>query len=525
MPSPVHEAYQTSLKAALITLSEQPDSRAWMRDHIDIIAILWILDLGDALPVLVSGYAEHPRGGCPWPPLLMLRAFLLAALTEHLAINKWAATLRQSAILRALVGITDEHLNKRDTNSPAVGAFYSFLHRIHDGPLRNNPAVTVLPSDDERKRTHAPRLSQKAEKHLQDGRSQSVTATLLQQLRATREAKTPSDLLSRLHTILMNVAVKPSAEAGLLGDISELVTAADGCVLPTNASGRGHRSCECETRRCDCPRTYGDPDARWGWDSYRDCYFFGHHFYEIIVPAPGHDLPIFLDIHSGNTTDFTASLDAYERLAKSLRDAGDGWRICEAVLDAGHDALAVHDGLRDWDIRPVIPLSKAAPATHPDRPEVSLSARGIPLCEAGVELASRGRASPQRPVFLCPVKQGKLPTCPLAPADSPHWVCRPDLKWGPSVTVSTLSHPRLFPEIARNSAGYAEKYARRSGCERSNSVKKQKFKLLSCGHRRQSFWLVRLYTMAMLQHARAWINGLDLKAFLAELLSPSPITR
>ena len=53
-------------------------------------------------------------------------------------------------------------------------------------------------------------------------------------------------------------------------------------------------------------------------------------------------------------------------------------------------------------------------------------------------------------------------------------------------------------------------------------MKKQKFKLLSCGHRRQSFWLFRLYTMAILQHARAWISGRDLKAFLAELLSPIP---
>ena len=522
MPSPDHEAYQTSLKSALISLQTNPDAHAWMLNNADIINIIWETDLGGAMPILQPCYAVHPRGGRPWPPLIMFRAFLLAALSGNLAINAWAKLLRQSSLFQALVGITDEHLIGRSTTSPALGAFYGFLHRLHDGALRHNPEVEALPSEQERDRSTTPRYSQKDEKERKPKSTESASAALLQKLRTVRQARSPNDLLSRLHAILLEVAVKPSAQAGLLGDLSAIITAADGCVLPTNASGRGHRSCDCEERSCDCKRTYGDPDARWGWDSYRDKYFFGHHFYEIIVPAPGHDLPLFVDIHPGNTTDFTAGLSAYERLAKSLRDAGDGWRISVAVLDAGHDALAVHEGLRDWGIRPVIPLSKKAPSSHPDRPDVPLSARGIPLCDGGVELVSRGSAAPQRPLFLCPVKQGKLSVCPLAPADSPDWVCRPDLKFGPGVSVSTSAHPRLFPEIARSSAAYTNLYRRRGGCERSNSVKKQKFKLLSCGHRRQSFWLFRLYTMAILQHARAWISGRDLKAFLAELLSPIP---
>ncbi len=524
MPSSEHKSYQTTLRLALNRLASHPDHIQWIRGNIDIIAILWHLDLAPAGPILQLGYAKHARGGKPWAPLLMLRAFLLAALTGHLAANDWASALRKSELLRALVGITEEDIRGRNTTSPALGAFYGFLHRLHDGPLRNNTDVAVLPSDSERARSRTARISQKHEREKKPKLPDSVTQRLLAQLRAVRPATRPADLLRRLHQLLMDIAIRPSAKAGLLGELGSLFTAADGCVLPTAATGNGHRSCTCEAWRCDCPRTYADPDARWGYDSYRKCFFFGHHFYEISTPVSGHDLPLFIDIHSGNTTDFTASLEGYEYLSKVLRDNGDGWQIAQAALDAGHDALAIHEGLRDWGIRPVIPLSGKAPAVHPDRPSLSLSAGGIPLCSAGVEMASRGSASPGRPLFLCPVKAGKLSQCPYAPADEPGWVCRPDQKCGPSVTVKTSSHPRLFPQISRNSAQYDELYRRRSGCERSNSVKKQAFKLLSCGHRRQSFWLIRLYTMAILQHARAWISGLDLPSFLDELLSPEPTT-
>ncbi len=44
----------------------------------------------------------------------------------------------------------------------------------------------------------------------------------------------------------------------------------------------------------------------------------------------------------------------------------------------------------------VIPLSQSAPASHPSRGEVKLSKRGIPLCGAGVEMASWGSAGEGR---------------------------------------------------------------------------------------------------------------------------------
>ena len=86
------------------------------------------------------------------------------------------------------------------------------------------------------------------------------------------------------------------------------------------------------------------------------------------------------------------------------------------------------------------------------------------------------------------------------------------------MSVSTKQHPRLFPEISRNSAGYRKLYAQRTACERSNAMKKEVLGLDRCKHRRRSFWLIRLYLCALLQHARVWVAGVDARSKMRMLL-------
>jgi hypothetical protein len=58
----------------------------------------------------------------------------------------------------------------------------------------------------------------------------------------------------------------------------------------------------------------------------------------------------------------------------------------------------------------------------------------------------------------------------------------------------------------------------RAGCERSNAVKKERFRLEHARHRRASFWLIRLHLIALLQHARAWVAGRSALDFVRELI-------
>ena len=39
-------------------------------------------------------------------------------------------------------------------------------------------------------------------------------------------------------------------------------------------------------------RHYSQPDCNWGWDSHRECYFFGSHLYMYVASDSHSDLPV-----------------------------------------------------------------------------------------------------------------------------------------------------------------------------------------------------------------------------------------
>jgi hypothetical protein len=552
MPFPEHPAYQDRLVAALNELAQDPDRRRSIDNDALAILILYHLDLTPALPFLQQGYADSPRGSSPWSPLAVLRALLLGHLIGAIKPRELSKRLRACPLLRSLAGFSQEEMDAHDLPAPGGSTFYDFFHRLFDGPRRTacdherppsqlqaarartpQPRKARAADTDttSEKKTSKPSKSRKARRARREAQknkarahqiAQGVTDRLVQQLKAARDQGNPNDLTERLGCILLDCAVIESAKRGLLGDVTALITTGDGSPLPTAADGHGQRVCDCEkTTRCDCPRGYSDPDAAWGWDHYREVYYFGHSFYEVSVTSEGRDLPLTIELHPANESDHTASVKAMDRLHKRLRSHAQSFCIDIFVADAGHDSLAEHRFHRSWSVRPVIPLANKAPATHPSRGEVQLSERGVPMCEAKLEMSpwgSAGHGDARRPLFLCPVGAGKLARCPLAPEAEPEWSCRPELKRGPAVTVSPKDDPRMFPLIPRNSERYKELYRMRSGTERSNNLKKGVYALPGCRHRRASFWLIRLHLAALLQHAKAWVADLDARVFVAQLL-------
>ena len=136
-------------------------------------------------------------------------------------------------------------------------------------------------------------------------RETGVTAKLAAELLANADQPLSESLETRLGRILLHVAVAPSGERGLLGDLAAMIVAGDGNSLVTGARPLGRRTCSCpKDGKCDCPRRFADPDATWGWDSYREIYVYGHRFYEVAASGSGHDRPIALSLGPGNETDF-----------------------------------------------------------------------------------------------------------------------------------------------------------------------------------------------------------------------------
>jgi hypothetical protein len=104
-------------------------------------------------------------------------------------------------------------------------------------------------------------------------------------------------------------------------------------------------------------RFYSDPTADWGYDSYHDCYYFGHTYYQHCVSSHGHDLPVHITIGPASETDFTLSIKSLDRFTKACAEHQCDATICAMGYDAGHDAVGNYEFLLAKQIRPVIAMS------------------------------------------------------------------------------------------------------------------------------------------------------------------------
>ncbi len=479
------------------------------------------LDLEPARSLLNSLYSSSPRGRKPWDPICMLRALLLMLLVGEDSIPRWSQTLRTHPRLARIAGFEPFH-------TPAVGTFYLFLDRLEDGPFQPSCPHRIRPSQ-LRKKLHLRNLSsEKKARHLQAQQTLSQSDSITQELKTRLENQSqqprPHDLLQRLEDLLIRCAVLPSAQKGLLGDTHHLIVCGDGSVvrlrltnvLPSGANPNGKPSCACRSLgiyRCDHDRVYSDPSANWGYDPYHDRYYFGHTLYQHVVSTQGHDLPIQVLLGPASESDCTLAPNSLDRLQKTLREHGLAWKIDTAIYDALHDAKGIYEYLSDNGISPVIPLNprNGTPPSPSDTAQ-PVNDQGIPLCPAGLSMRRHARDPKRhRILFNCPVKrpthQKGAYTWRAYPQECPLGsLCQPHTRMGPLVCVNTSDDPRLYPPIPRNSKTFHEMMNLRTGCERSNSAKKETFRLGYRSCRNSSHFLIRLYLASLLEHAKAWLS-------------------
>jgi hypothetical protein len=505
----VHAAYQQTLSEHLVTWQKRR-SRALSQELLDAVLILLRLDLDPLIPMFMQLYSTSPRGRPPYDPMAMFRALLLLALLRYTSIETFALELRQKPRLAIIAGF-------QPFATPAVGTFYLFIDRLEDGPFQRACPHRVKPSA-LRKGKHRRNLSQEkatkeaARKHIL-AQCDSLTGHLTQQTLASAAQLRPDDLQKRLEDALMQVAVMPSAARGLLGDLGRLLGCGDGSALSSGASPAGKPSCTCRKQgvfRCDCDRFYSDPTADWGYDSYHDCYYFGHTYSQHCLSSGGHDLPVHLTIGPASETDFTLSIKSLDRFTKACSENKSDVTIFAIGYDAGHDAVGNYEFLLAKQMRPVIALNpRSGVHSKPTGTAARVNAQGVPLCPAGLVMR-RHTQTAHRIIYNCPVKrpthhngqhcwQAHVEECPL------HVLCEPESKMGPLVFVRADADPRFYPAIARDSKPFKEIMQLRSGCERSNSIKKIVHHLGHRPCRSATHFLVRLYLVSIVEHAKAWL--------------------
>jgi hypothetical protein len=440
----------------------------------------------------------------------MLRALLLMTCLGQERITNFAQDLRSKPRLATIAGF-------EPANTPSVGAFYLFIDRLQDGPFQPHCHHRLNPSA-VRKQPSLRNLQ--IEKALKEkvraeilAHSDSLTIHLKDELLQRQQQPRAKDFLARLEDLLIQAALLPSAQRGMLGDLNQLLLCGDGSALVSGGSSTGKPSCQCRAEgiyRCDHPRFYSDPTANWGWDSYREVYYFGHTFYQHIVNFGGHDLPVHLTIGQASESDFTLSLKSLDRFLKASAENALKLSLSAAIYDSGHDGRGIYQYLRAKKIDPVIALNPRHGLPLASGTAQQINADGIPLCPANLPMRRHSATPDGRLYFNCPVKRpthqdGKT-VWQSHPDQCPHKVlCQPETKMGPTLYVRSDSDPRLYPPIQRESPRFKELMKLRSGCERSNSVKKVAHKLARRPCRSATHYLVRLYLISIVEHAKAWL--------------------
>jgi hypothetical protein len=179
------------------------------------------------------------------------------------------------------------------------------------------------------------------------------------------------------------------------------------------------------------------------------------------------------------------------------------------VYDSGQDARGIYDFVQAKQSAPVIALNpRRGEPPAPSGTATQVNDQGIPLCPAGLPMRRHSQAPQRHRVYYnCPVKRptrrdGAVQWVVHGEACPQQVLCQPHTQMGPVVYVRPVDDPRLYPPMPRDSTAFKELMARRTGCERSNSLKKGTYRLGERPCRSATHFLVRLALVSLLEHAR-----------------------
>jgi hypothetical protein len=473
--SPEHKRYMRRVRNCLVRLFPRPEDQVRLEPYAPLILKLLLLDLEPVRAQLQKLYSEKPRGTPPRPPIQMLRSLLCMVLSqETLSFTKWVQKLRSQPLLALISGFQGR--------TPGVGTFYDFTARLY-------PETT------------SPIFRKPIEKPKDSDKNKPPRPGIIKQLVAKALARKDQPLApypARLLNLLLKPFVLRSAQLNILGDPRALVLSGDGTKLSTGACSSGRKLCSCSKQqkyRCHCPRKYSDRFATWGYDSYRKCYVFGHGSYELTAADSPYDLPFFILLAQAKDHDSLTAVKALDRALKLYPE----FRLALFIGDSAHDNYPFYRLLESFSITPIIALNDRHSGHYKLDSGFTTDSSGVPLCPAGLRMVCGGFCPDRcRIKWRCPLSAQKA-SIPCACSPSPYgrvFYTKPD------------DDPRLFTQPPRQSKAWKSEYKKRTTVERSHKRKKIDYKLEQARVRSRRQWAVRIFLIAICQHADAWADQL-----------------
>jgi hypothetical protein len=419
------------------------------------------------------------------------------------SVPVWVHRLKEQPFYALLSGFDPDDV-------PGTGTFYDFQDRVLqlEDPVLNR-ACRPRRRSEQRKKDAA----------LRDKNNLAPHVGILDRLADRLMARPASSVIyGQWHT---NLAAVPQYQRALkevfytifvsgsvareLMDLNDLHAAGDGTHLCTWANAHGHKVCQCDNRNkphaehCDCLRRFHDPLAAWGWDSYRECYVYGHGVYELTAYSLQHNcqLPLVLNVLDNPRHDSVAYLAAAHEAVDLL-----GFHLATASLDKAHDALALYRlGVESWHLDSVIPLNERNTGHFQFAPPLRVTEDGIPVCLAEQPMLYQGySAKRMRLKWRCPLAAKGLPL-----ATCPHFAheCS-DSSYGRTVYTYPRQNYRLFSRLRRGSPLWELHADLRSCAERSIKRKKLDYGLDHAHLAGRQRWFFYVMLAAMCQHLDAW---------------------
>lgn len=236
----------------------------------------WVLDHSEVDSFMRDRYSNFvPEPRLPFDMLCSIQLSVKYKITSY---TNWAADLKGNHLHAILSGFTV-------SNAPDNGTFYNSQKRLwlSDNKIFFDPVHPPMqkPKNPDKKGQKTPFVEKISVKDL------------LEQF----ELKPPHDMepCRQFYEIFKVLFLDCSAKNGLI-DLMNLSLAGDGTPVYTATQERKKRTCNClenKVRDCTCDRIYIQPDCNIGWDSHRECYYFGYDLYMLTASDSENDLPVF----------------------------------------------------------------------------------------------------------------------------------------------------------------------------------------------------------------------------------------
>lgn len=369
----------------------------------------------------------------------IFRSFLLMSHFCYASIEKWCEYAVSNKIICALVGVTPDDF-------PGASTHYDFFNRLWIAEKPDKQKVFIPKSKKKHGKNKLPLKRSGIVKYMVD---KALSGEVFKAI--------PERLYQAIFT---KTALIPSVKLGLLGDTDKLIISADSTCIKSNATSYGRKICNC-TEKCNCKRIFSDPEAKWGWDSYHEQWFYGYTGYFLSMHNPNLklDLPIYLKFVEASRNDSVTLIAALAHARFLYKDI---LSFDSLLADAIHDNYPTYDLLKQWNIKPFIPLNKRSD-NKLQASALSLSQNGIPICADGHEMTNWGfEHKKYRIKYRCPLIAGSIKSCSYANN------CNLSL-YGKTVYVRLASDLRLLTPVPRDTNLWWDIYKQRTAAERINN--------------------------------------------------------